>query len=229
MKKLFVCWVLFFGFSLIRAQVVFNPNIAIKPSPAMSIYKVEMTDTTTTVVVRMINDKQLPAFSLRTKSLFIRPVSDPKRINLKRSTKAPFAPEKHAFTALNEIFEFTLVFGPLPKNTKYFDLLEDLPKREFYLQGIILDPALNKMVSRGFQAFGKGDREGALLAFKEMAEADLYFEYGLAYFNVIYLLVQLNRIPEAQVWYDKFKERFFYDKQLYENEFVRLGIRQKLK
>jgi hypothetical protein len=62
-----------------------------------------------------------------------------------------------------------------------------------------------------------------------MAEADLYFEYGMAYFNVIYLLVQSNRIQEAQEWYDKFKERFFYDKQLYENEFVRLGIRQKLK
>ena len=231
MKKSLILLLLLSVWAFATGQIVYNPNIAIKPLPSLSVYKVEMTDTTTTLVIRIINDKQLPPFSIAKKNLFIRPVSDPNRLLMKRSVKAPFAPEKHIFSSLNEIFEFTLVFPALPKGTKYFDLLEDVgvSQRKFYLQGIILDPALNKLVSRGFQAFSKGDREGALNAFIEMANADLYFEYGMAYFNIIYLLVQANRIPEAQEWYDKFKERFFYDKQLYENEFVRLGIRQKLK
>jgi hypothetical protein len=210
-------------------QVVYNPNIAIKPLPTLSIYKVVTTDSSTSVTIRIFNSKQLPPFTLRTRDLFIRPVSDPNVKKLIRSEKAPFAPESHVFSKLNEIFEFTLVFEPLPKGTKYFDLMENMPKREFYIQGIILDPTLNEMVTRGFEAFGRGDGNAALKAFKEMAEADLYFEYGMAYFNIVYLLVQANRIPEAQEWYAKFKERFFYDKTLLDNEFGRLGILQKLK
>jgi tetratricopeptide (TPR) repeat protein len=229
MKRVVLSLMLLAGLNALVGQVVYNPNVAIKPLPSMSVYKVEMTDTTTTIVVRILNDKQLAPFTIKNKNLFIRPVSDPNRLKLKRWDKAPFAPEKHVFMSKGEVFDFTLVFPALPKGTKYIDLLEDVTNREFYLQGIILDPTLNKLVTRGFQAFSKGDREGALLAFKEMAETDLYFEYGMAYFNVIYLLVQSNRIQEAQEWYDKFKERFFYDKALYENEFVRLGIRQKLK
>lgn len=210
-------------------QTVYNPNVAIKPIPTLSVYKVVTTDSSTAVTLRIFNSKQLPPFTLRTRDLFIRQVSDPYNKKLIRSENAPFAPEKHVFSKLNEIFEFTLVFEPLPKGTKYFDLMETMPKREFYAQGIILEQKLNDIITRGFDAFSKGDRNGALSAFIEMANADLYFEYGLAYFNIIYLLVQMNRIPEAQEWYDKFKDRFFYDKKLMENEMGRLGILQKLK
>ncbi|MFA5814503.1 MAG: hypothetical protein WC865_02665 [Bacteroidales bacterium] len=210
-------------------QIVYEPNIAIKPIPTLSVTRVVTTDSTTSVTIRIVNFKQLPPFTLRTRDLFIRPVSDPNNLKLIRSEKAPFAPEKHIFSTLNEVFEFTLVFKPLPKGTKYFDLMENMPKREFYVQGIILDPKLNEIITRGFVSFSKGDGNGALKAFIEMANADLYFEYGMAYFNIIYLLAQSNRIPEAQEWYDKFKDRFFYDKTLLENELVRLGIRQKLK
>ncbi len=210
-------------------QIVYNPNIAIKPIATLSVPRVVTTDSTTSVTIRIVNSKQLPPFTLRTRDLFIRPVSDPNSLILIRAEKAPFSPEKHIFSALNEVFEFTLVFKPLPKGTKYFDLMEKMPKREFYVQGIILDPILNEMITRGFNSYSNGDANGALKAFIEMANADLYFEYGLAYFNIILLLAQSNRIPEAQEWYDKFKERFFYDKTLLENELARLGILQKLK
>jgi len=229
MKRTIVIGLFLAGLWSLQGQVVYNPNIAIRPSPSMSVYKVEINESTTTVVVRIINDKQLPPFSIKSKALFIRPVSDANKLRLKSSDKAPFAPAQHVFTSRNEIFEFTLVFPALPRNTKYFDLLEESSAREFYLQGIILDPTLNKLVTTGFQAYARGDRNGALAAFIEMANADLYFEYGLVFFNIIYLLTEANRIPEAQEWYDKYKERFFYDKALYDNEFVRLGIRQKLK
>ena len=106
--------------------------------------------------------------------------------------------------------------------------MEDGGGEEFYLRGIVLDSDLNRVISKGFKAFQLGDREGALQAFMEMAEMDLYFEYGLAYFNVIYLYAQLNRWQEAKEWYGKFKNRFFYDRQLLENELNRLGILQRL-
>lgn len=229
MNRIVVIVILLFGWLGLDAQVVYNPNVAIKPLPTLSVYKVETNDSTTTVVIRIFNDKQIAPFTIKSKNLFIRPVSDPNNLKLIRADKAPFYPDKHTFTTQGEIFEFSLVFEALPKDTKYFDLMEIAANREFYVQGIILDPALNKLITRGFQAFSKGDKAGALAAFIDMANADLYFEYGLAYFNIIYLMTLENRIPEAQEWYDKFKERFFYDKQLYENEFVRLGIRQKLK
>ena len=220
---------LLFGISAVQGQVIYNPNVSIKPIPSLSVARVELTATSTTVVIRIINDKQLPPFSIRSKDLFIRPVSDPNSLKLIGSDKAPFAPAQHVFASRNEIFEFTLIFPALPQGTKYFDLMEASANRTFYLQGIILDQKMNQLITRGFQAFSRGDRAGALAAFTEMAEADLYFEYGLAYFNIIYLLVQDNRITEAQEWYDKFRDRYFYDKALYEKEFVRLGIRQKLK
>jgi len=229
MKRLILF--LFFSSFLLTgfSQLVNNPNIAIKPIPSLSITSVVTNETSTTVTIRIANAKNLQPFTIKTRDLFIRPVSDPNTLKFIRSDKAPFAPEKHTFITPEEVFEFTLVFQPLPKGTKYFDLMENSTKRDFYIQGIILDPKLNEIISRGFESFSKGDGNGALKAFIEMANGDLYFEYGMAYFNIIYLLVQSNRIAEAQEWYDKFKNRFFYDKTLLENELVRLGIRQKLK
>lgn len=211
------------------SQVVYNPNVAIKPIPTLSVTSVVLTDSTTTVNIRIVNPRQLPPFTLRTRELYIRQVSDPNTQKFLRSVKAPFSPEKHVFSTQNEAFEFTLVFEALPKGTKYFDLMENMPQREFYIQGIILDPKLNEIVTRGFNSFSRADGNGALRAFIEFAEADLYFEYGMAYFNIIYLLASSNRIPEAKEWYGKFQERFFYDKKLLENELGRLGILQKLK
>lgn len=210
-------------------QLVNDPNIAIKPMPTLSITRVVTSDTATSVTIRIVNSKQVPPFTLRTRDLFIRPVSDPNNLKLIRAENAPFAPEQHVFSSPNEVFEFTLVFKPLPKGTKYFDLLEIMPKREFAIQGIILDPKLNEIITRGFNAFRSADGNGALKAFIEMANTDLYFEYGLAYFNIIYLLAASNRIEEAKEWYGKFTDRFFYDKALLENELARLGILQKLK
>jgi hypothetical protein len=229
MKKIVII-LLLIGFGIVGfGQAVYSPNISIKPIATLTITSVITNDSTTSVTVRIVNAKQLPPFTLRTRDLYIRPVSDPNNLKLIRAQNAPFAPEKHVFTSLNEVFEFTLWFPPLPKGTKYFDLMENLPKKEFYVQGIILDPRLNEMVTRGFECFGRADGNGALKAFIEFANADLYFEYGLAYFNIIYLLTAGNRIPEAQEWYDKFKDRFFYDKKLLENEMGRIGVLQKLK
>ena len=168
-------------------QTVVNPNIAIKPIATLSVTKVVTNDSTTSVTIRIVNSKQLPPFTLRTRDLFIRPVSDPDVQKLIRSDKAPFTPEKHVFSTTDEIFEFTLVFQALPKGTRYFDIMENMPKREFYVQGIVLDPKLNELITRGFETFSKGDENGALKAFIEFANADLYFEYGVAYFNIIYL------------------------------------------
>jgi hypothetical protein len=211
------------------AQMVVNPSISEKPIPTLTIPSVVTDGTTTTVTIRITNSKQLAPFSIKTRELYIRPVSDPDVLNLIKSDKAPFAPEKHVFTTLNEVFEFTLVFPALPKGTKYFDILDKLPKHEFYIQGVILDPKLNEMMTRGFDLFGRGDGNGALKAFQEFVNHDLYFEYGVAHFNIIYLLTSSNRIPEAQEWYDKWKDRFYYDKKLLEGEMNRYGILKKLK
>ncbi|MDD4646420.1 MAG: hypothetical protein PHY99_10580 [Bacteroidales bacterium] len=229
MKK-FAIISLFIGIGAIcSAQIVLNPNIAIKPIATLSITQVVTKDSTTSVTIKIANAKGMTPFTLRTRDLFIRPVSDPNGYNLIRAEKAPFAPEKHQFTSANETFEFTLIFKALPKGTKYFDLMENMPKKEFYIQGVILDPKLNEIVTRGFDCFSKADGNGALKAFIEMANADLYFEYGMAYFNIIYILTLANRIPEAKEWYKKFQDRFFYDKALLEKEMTRLGIKDKLK
>ncbi|MFO7617823.1 MAG: hypothetical protein R6V75_11285 [Bacteroidales bacterium] len=228
MKKLITGIALLIGVATLQGQVVYNPNVAIKPIPTLTVYKVETADKETSITIRIRNDKGLAPFTLKSKELYIRRVGEMDNLKLLRWEKAPFSPDRKVFSFLNEIFEFTLIFQALPAGTKYFDLIENTPSRDFYIQGIVLDTELNRLITRGFTAFERGDRAGALDAFTEMAEKDLYFEYGLAYFNIIYLLTQMNRIQEAKEWYARFQERFFYDKQLLENELVRLGIRSKL-
>ena len=48
---------------MILAQTVYNPNVAIKPIPTLSVYKVEMLENTTAITFRIINSTQLPPFS----------------------------------------------------------------------------------------------------------------------------------------------------------------------
>ena len=49
----------------LKAQVVYNPNVAIKPIVSMSVYKVEVTQTETIVTVRLRNQNQLTPFSIK--------------------------------------------------------------------------------------------------------------------------------------------------------------------
>jgi len=220
---------LFFIFALgVKAQVVYNPNVAIKPIVSMSVYKVEMTPEATVVTIRLRNQDQLLPFSLRTKDLFIQRTGEPDSLKLVRSENAPFAPEKHVFRFKDEVLEFTLYFPPLPQPVKYFDLLENVNDKQFYLQGIILDSDLNSEITRGFMAYKRGDVSGSLEAFINVAEMDMYFEFGLAYFNVIYILAEQKRWKEAGEWYKKFQERFFYDKNIHQDFLARMGIIQRL-
>lgn len=213
---------------LISAQTVYNPNVAIKPIISLSVYKVEMTDTSTAVTFRIINKDQLPPFSLKSKSIILREVSDTMNLPLLKWENAKFAPDRHIFSHRDEIYEFTLYFGGLIKPVKYIDIIEQTPEREFYVQGIILDDDLNNEITRGFRAYQLGDAMGALEHFINFAEMDLYFEYGLAYFNIIYILSQQKRWAEAKVWYDKFKDKFFWDKQIHSNALDNMGIIARL-
>ena len=228
MKKLFLYTAFLLLPVMLHAQVFTNPNVAIKPVRGLTIPRVVLTDSTTIVVIRIVNEQQLPPFSIKTRNLKIRKVSDPYNYKLIRAEKAPFHPQKHTFSHLNDILEFTLVFPALPPPVKYFDIIEETPQKDFYIQGIILDPDLNRAIGKGFSLYQKGDREGALISFIDAAEMDLYFEYGMVYFNIIYLLAQMNRWQEARDWYAKFKNRFFFDKSLLEMEFNRMGILSRL-
>gem|GEM_PF-960527 len=227
-RRIVILFMLLVTAGTLKSQVYYNPNVAIKPIPTLSVYKVVITDSTTTLVIRIRNEKQLAPFFIRTKRLKIRKVGDQFGGKLLSSENVPFYPYKHVFTTRNEIFEFTLVFPALKPPVKYFDLIEDTPQKEFYIQGIILDPDLNRAITKGFLDFQRGDREGALKAFIDVANMDLYFEYGLAYFNILYLLADMNRWEEAKEWYKKFKNHFFYDRKLLENELYRLGVTQKI-
>lgn len=226
-RRLLFSLLLVFGLSL-SAQVVYNPNIAIRPSLAMSIYKVEMTPESTVVTVRMRNQTQLPPFSIISKNLILRRSGEPDALKLVKSEKVPFAPQKHTFSFKDEILEFTLYFPPLPQPAKYIDIQEEGNDKQFYLQGIILDADMNREITRGFRSFERGDQIQALEAFTNAAEMDPYFEFGIAHLNVIYLYTLQNKWTEAREWYKKFNERFFYDKQVLTNSLAQLGLIQKL-
>jgi len=228
MKKTSISLGLLLISQLIFAQTVFNPNIAIKPIPTLSVYKVEMSGNSTEITFRIINSTQLPPFSLKSKDIILREVSDTLELPLLGWENVSFWPDKHTFSFKDEIYEFKLIFGGLVQPVKYIDVIEQTPEKDFYVQGIIIDKDLNSEITRGFRAYQLGDTFAALEHFINVAEMDLYFEYGLAYFNILYILSQQARWEEAKVWYKKFQDRFFYDKQLLSNELSRMGIIQRL-
>lgn len=213
---------------LVPAQIVYNPNVAIRPIANLSVYKVEMTESSTAITFRIVNKDGLPPFSLKSKDIILRKVSDTMNLPLLKWENAKFSPERHVFSHRDEVYDFTLHFGGLVKPVKYIDVIEQTPEKDFYVQGIIIDEELNRAITRGFRAAQLGDTNGALEQFINVAEMDLYFEYGLAYFNIIYILSQQNRWEEAREWYKKYKDKFFYDKQLLTNSLDQLGILQRL-
>ncbi|MCK5820572.1 MAG: hypothetical protein KAH17_01755 [Bacteroidales bacterium] len=211
-----------------KAQVVYNPNVAIKPLVSMSVYKVEMTPQATIVTIRLRNQNQLTPFYIESKNLYIQKTGEFEAYKLVKSENVPFAPKKHIFSFKDEILEFTLHFPPMPKPVKYFDIKVEGDSKRFYLQGVILDHDLNSEITRGFRAAQQGDINKSLEAFINVAEMDMYFEFGLAYFNVIYILAEQKRWAEAGEWYKKFQERFFYDKKIHQNYLEGMGIIQHL-
>lgn len=228
MKKTSLLLFVLFISHLAWTQTIYNPNVAIKPIPSLSVYKVEMLENTTAITFRIINNNQLPPFSLKSKNMILREVSDTMDLHLIRSENAKFSPEQHVFSYIDEIYEFTLVFGGLIQPVKYIDVVERTPERDFYVQGIILDEDLNTEITRGFMAYQNSDPMGAVEHFVNFIEMDLYFEYGFAYFFVLNILASQNEWDEAKKWYNQFKNKFFYDKQLHVNALQKMGVIQRL-
>jgi len=228
MKKVILGFLILTISQLIMAQTVYNPNVAIKPISTLSVYKVEMLENSTVITFRIGNNPQLDAFSLKSKDIILRKVSDTMDLPLLKSENVKFFPDKHVFTYKDEIYEFTLHFGGLIQPVKYIDVLEKTPSRDFYVQGIILNEDLNTEITRGFDAYKKGDTMGAVDHFKNFVEMDLYFEYGFAYFFILNILANMNEWEEAQKWYSQFKNKFFYDKELHINNLQKMGIIQRL-
>lgn len=212
----------------VQSQIHYNPQVAIKPIASLTVHKVEMTQESTRITIRIVNQNQLPAFSLPSENLILRKTSEAEAYGMIGSENAPIAPEKHTFSFKNEVLDFTLIFPPLPEPVKYLDIRQADGGEQFYVQGIILDEEMNREITRGFKAFQAGDTPQALEAFKNVAEMDPYFEFGMGHFNVIYILASQKKWAEAGEWYTRFQERFFYDKTLLQGELARMGIINRL-
>lgn len=227
MKKFIGILILTLLISGLQAQIHYNPQVAIKPIGSLSVHKVELAKDETRVTVRIVNQDQLPAFGLPAQ-LVIRKTSEPEAWPMLRAENVPVLPQKHTFSFKGDILEFTLIFPPIPQPVKYLDIKQPEGDEQFYLQGIILDEDMNREISRGFRAWRINDMTTTLEAFKNVAEMDPYFEFGLAHFNVIYILASQKQWAEASEWYRKFEERFFYDKTLLQGELARMGIISRL-
>lgn len=212
---------------VLQGQVHLNPQVAIKPLATMVVHKVELGKEETKVTIRIVNENQLPPFGLPDK-LIIRKTSEPDAWPMMRSENAPILPKKHTFSFKGDVLEFTLIFPPIPQPVKYLDITQANEGEQFYLRGIILDENMNREIIRGFRASQLGDMAQTLEAFKNVAEMDPYFEFGLGHFNVIYILASQKRWAEAAEWYKKFQERFFYDKTLLQNQLSQMGIIPRL-
>jgi len=73
---------------------------------------------------------------------FVRDKSNNHIYKLIRAENIPIAPTVHNFNSSNEWMFFSLIFEPIPLNTKAFDLIEVEPGEptDFNFYNIILDP-----------------------------------------------------------------------------------------
>ncbi len=107
-------------------KVVFNPIVHHKISDGSEVLRIENEDDFTRIdFIYYPRPYYIDGgwVSISSKS-FIRPVDTNDKLTLLKAINIPIAPTKHYFRNVNEFLCYTLIFPPLPKNTKYIDIIE---------------------------------------------------------------------------------------------------------
>ena len=186
------------------SQSVNKPNYSLKSHETLDITKVEISEKSTIVFLTIENRIEGGSFCADKNIYIIDPGG--KRLRLLSSSGIPVCPDTYKFKYAGEKLNFTLVFPPLERGTKWIDIIEDCTSNCFWFYGVTLDNELNNKLDDAFALASQGKPEDNIAVFKNILDGidsqDLGIE-GLLYINIINAAVENSDKVNAMVWYKR--------------------------
>jgi len=140
MKKTALIIIFFLSFNLCNSQTINYPTVEKSDIPYLSIVKIELTTSKTTIFYKYISPDHLVygGWVCIGKDVYIRDSYSKKVYKLIRANIIPICPEKHSFKYRGQVLEFSLEFEPLPSSVTKIDIIEDAKNKAFNFYGVNL-------------------------------------------------------------------------------------------
>ena len=214
MKKNILLYLsLLLSMTYLQAQNISKPNFAMASHP-LKVLQIETNANNTIVYLSIKNQSLTGAFCVDSK-VYIKDVLADKKTHMLYADGIPTCPEAHTFARVGESLEFKLIFPKIAADAKYLDLIEDCTDHCFFLQGIILDTELNKLVNDAYVAYAQGKFDEATALFEQAITYYPDYPYGFIYFNLIKIHSEQDNWEKTNYWYSKLSESYAFDKEYY--------------
>lgn len=198
------------GFGKLNAQNLEKPNFAAGSHP-VTIDKVTKTDTS--FVVQITLENKLPnGYFCAGKEIVLIDLITEGETPMKYAEGVPVCPEMYHFRWVGEKLQFSLHFPAIDTTIRYADLIEVCKENCLVINGLILDPKMNLLINRGYDAYTHENLSLALESFKSAITQNPDYPYGFIYGNIIRILLEENKTKEAKNWAQKLKDSPIKDK-----------------
>ncbi len=222
MKKL-----IFFIIVLLYSSVGYNqtlslPNYAVASHPMI----VERIHSTSNHLIfdLVVENKSAVGNFCANKNIFIRDLSENKKIQLSYSKGIPICPDSYQFKYIGEKLRFQLYFPKPDHHLKYLDLIEDCNEACFSIHGLILDLKMNQMIEDAFKQFEQSDYNSSEITLKKIMSEYADYPYGFLYLNLIQVLVVEGKDEEAKKYYQTILNSNYSDKNFIIDQLKKLGL-----
>ncbi len=198
------------GFGKLVAQNLTNPNFAAGSHP-ITVDKIVRNDTS--LVIQITLENKLPnGYFCAEKKIVLNDLISGKKTEMNHAEGVPVCPEMYHFKWVGEKLQFSLYFPVLDTATRYVDLIEVCKENCLIINGLILDPKLNLLINRGYDAYTHENLSLALESFQSAITFYPDYPYGFMYGNVIRILLEERNSKEAKRWAQKLKDSQISDK-----------------
>ena len=205
-------------------QIYDNPIAGKQSHPDLEITRIEITDSSTIVSLKVTNKLSSGGWFCADKNIYLKNSNGLETYYLINSENIPVCPEKHEFAYTGEVLEFNLYFEKIAENIQFIDLIENCSNACFSFHGIILDNTHNEKIrlfEKGFELYQNNETEKAISYFEKVLKGTITIQsqiYGLSYYYLIVIYKNQGLNEKAQDLYVKLLESDIEDKATFIKE-----------
>ena len=229
-KQILTITFLFFLSVLTNAQVYENPISGKQSHPELEITKIEITETSTIISLKVTNKRDKGGWFCADKNIYIKNSKGTEIYELISSENIPVCPNQHEFKKAGEILEFQLTFPKIPDQIKFIDLIENCNNACFSFHGIILDNNLNEKIltfEKAFDLYQNNLLKEAIPYFEKVIEGNIPAEsqiFGLSYYYLIIINDKLTDKQKVNYWLNLLLKSNLPDKETFLKELKKMEI-----
>ena len=210
--------------TLMPAQEIIQPNYGLKSPETLQVIRVRLTGTQTLVDMSIQNQVSNGYFCVDENTYL--EYGNGLRMKMQDVSRLPLCPERYEFKSVGEKVYFTLIFGPLPQDIEWFDIVEYCGENCFSIFALNLDKEINDNINAAFNAMDRLEPEQAIEIFRNMLPSLKSSGHGITgsiYLNLVELLAANNLNDELRELVTDFKESNIPHKERYLEILNRIG------